>query len=180
MSRPYLFYFWIFSRIHPLPLNFCCWHPKIFSESPYCQSLQNSLLSSIKLISTKFHFHFITSHLLCTKAELLEFKFPALLCQTYRSQGRSSQRSQSATFSLYSCCSPGREHFPSLLCLYKVDLTFKDQERSWLLQESFPIYFFLGGRGGLLRKICAELTSVANLPLFVCEPPPQHGHLQVV
>ena len=31
----------------------------------------------------------------------------------------------------------------------------------------------------LLRKICPELTSAANLPLFVCEPLPQHGHQQM-
>ena len=30
-----------------------------------------------------------------------------------------------------------------------------------------------------LRKIDRELTSVAHLPLFVCELPPQHGHWQV-
>ena len=28
----------------------------------------------------------------------------------------------------------------------------------------------------LLRKISPELTSAANLPLFVCEPLLQHGH----
>ena len=28
----------------------------------------------------------------------------------------------------------------------------------------------------LLRKIHPELTFAANLPLFICEPPPQHGH----
>ena len=37
---------------------------------------------------------------------------------------------------------------------------------------SFFLSFFLL----LLRKICPEVTSAANLPLFVCEPPPQHGH----
>ena len=29
-----------------------------------------------------------------------------------------------------------------------------------------------------LRRICPELTSTANLPLFVCEPPPQNGYWQ--
>ena len=33
-------------------------------------------------------------------------------------------------------------------------------------------YFFL------LRKIFPELTSIANLPLFGCELPPQYGHWQ--
>ena len=36
----------------------------------------------------------------------------------------------------------------------------------------FLLFFFL------LRKIHPELTSTANLPLFVCGQPPQRGHWQ--
>lgn len=49
----------------------------------------------------KSYFHKIPlwlRHFLCTEAEPPELKFPALLCQTYHSQGRSAQGPRSATF----------------------------------------------------------------------------------
>ena len=45
----------------------------------------------------------------------------------------------------------------------------------WLLPVSISPSLSLSF---LLRKICPELTSIANLPLFVCELQPQHSHGQ--
>ena len=43
---------------------------------------------------------------------------------------------------------------------------------SFLHLRSIFFFFFL------VRKICPELASTVNLPLFVCEPPSQHGPWQ--
>ena len=44
---------------------------------------------------------------------------------------------------------------------------------------TYVLFFFLSFFLFLLRKSHPELTSAANLPLFVCEPPPQHGQWQM-
>ena len=43
-----------------------------------------------------------------------------------------------------------------------------------MIESLFLLFSFF-----FLRKICPELTSAANLPLFVCGLPPQHGQWQM-
>ena len=61
------------------------------------------------------------------------------------------------------------------LCLIPSLLVALRLESSFFFLNSFCFLFF----SFLLRKICPELTSPCNLSLFICEPPPQHGHWQM-
>ena len=77
---------------------------------------------------------------------------------------------QCTTCLLYSSLTLTKNHMnsinPTVSRLY-ISFSF------WQIFYFFNLFFFL------LRKICPELTSTANLPLFVCEPPPHYGHWQM-
>ena len=90
-----------------------------------------SLLSSIRVLFTKFHFHCFISHLLSTKAELAESRPTTPEANHHRDPGNSH--------SLYVPTILTTRTLPPLLCLYEVHPTFRDQKRSCLSQESFPL-----------------------------------------
>lgn len=92
MSRSYLFYFCIFSRIHPLPLYSSHRRPISLwwvSLLPISVLFKLSLLSSLRVLFTKFYFHCFISHLLSTKAELAESRPTTPEANHHRDPGNS-------------------------------------------------------------------------------------------
>lgn len=142
MSKSYLCYFSRFSRIHSLPLflllifphslaglRIASLYPSILSKFPYF--LLHKWFPQNSTFTTSFPISY---------ASRQDFQSSDLqLCSSRPITPKAGHHSDpGAPHSLRSCCFLLPEHFPPFLCFYKIDLTFQDQERSCLLQESFP------------------------------------------
>lgn len=125
--------FCTFSRIHPLPRYsshrrlVSLWWVSLLPISV----LSNSLLSSLRVLFTKCHFHCFISHLLSTKAEPTESRPTTPEAHHHRDP----ETHTLPMFLLFS----RPEHSPPLLCLYRVIQLSEIRKDPASSRERFPL-----------------------------------------